>query len=105
MARLSLGAKRCAAQQLKGYGWWELGRAVSLSPLETAAAFGAPILFQTQNSTEAQDLLQHSGNKKVRYGDVKVTDNDGVERHALKIQELGVGLDPESPVRNGDNQP
>ena len=52
------------------WGWWEDGREVSLSPLEVAKAFDAPLLASADcNATSAQ-LLRQVGGKGVRYGAV-----------------------------------
>ncbi len=50
------------------YGWWQLGRAVSLNPLELAQAFRAPLLAGAapSNATRA-DLARASGALRVRY--------------------------------------
>lgn len=81
------------------YGWWEIGRRVSLSPLETAKAFGAPALQQPNLPMDARTLIVHIGEKRVRYGETIVVDNEGMERPILRIQELGVGMDPITPRR------
>lgn len=53
------------------YGWWELGRAVSMSPIETAKAFGAPILDGVAGNAEANGLIKHAGDIEVKYGEVQ----------------------------------
>lgn len=45
-------------------GWWYLGRAVSLSPIETAKAFRAPLLHGTECNGSIRDLLQEVGYRK-----------------------------------------
>ncbi|KAH8687651.1 hypothetical protein BGZ60DRAFT_522299 [Tricladium varicosporioides] len=49
-------------------GWWILGRHVSLSPIEIAKAFDAPILANSDSNLGAEDLLVEVGKKQVRYG-------------------------------------
>ncbi|KAF4637803.1 hypothetical protein G7Y89_g262 [Cudoniella acicularis] len=49
-------------------GWWALGRNVSLSPIEIAKTFNAPILGNSDPNLGAGDLLSVLGKKKVRYG-------------------------------------
>lgn len=51
------------------YGWWELGRVVSLSPIETAHAFNAPVLRGESSSAEA--LVKELGDTRIRYGEVR----------------------------------
>jgi hypothetical protein len=58
------------------WGWWELGRPVSLSPVETAKAFGAPLLQKASKSANADDLMHEIGALPVRYGGVMVWDED-----------------------------
>lgn len=51
------------------YGFWELGRPVSLSPLEIAKAFNAPLLTDVHGNRHAQNMLSDVAGMKVRYGD------------------------------------
>ena len=51
------------------YGWWELGRAVSLSPIEIAKVFDAPLLNGKGTSAEIGELLNEIGPVRVRYGE------------------------------------
>ncbi|KAI4244058.1 MAG: hypothetical protein L6R42_010563, partial [Xanthoria sp. 1 TBL-2021] len=44
-------------------GWWRLGRAVSLSPIETAKAFGAPGLITADSNADAEAILKDIGNR------------------------------------------
>lgn len=68
------------------HGWWELGRSVSLNPLETAKAFGAP-LFEPANSNADEDqIVKEVGGKKVRYGVVEEKlDDEAESRRLLRI--------------------
>ncbi|GAD93707.1 hypothetical protein NECHADRAFT_75613 [Paecilomyces variotii No. 5] len=60
------------------WGWWRLGRSVSMSPIEIARAFGAQI-FQTEDSNaDLNDVLKELGSKKIRYG--VQTDRDASAR-------------------------
>ena len=52
-------------------GWWELGRTVSLSPLEIARAFGAPLLDGMDGNAGAQNVVVERGTLRVRYGAVE----------------------------------
>jgi hypothetical protein len=68
------------------WGWWELGRPVSLSPVETAKAFGAPLLQKASKSANADDLMHEIGALPVRYGGVMVWDEDsGTAAYRLEI--------------------
>lgn len=56
------------------WGWRQLGRAFTTSPLEIAKAFEAPLLRDVgSNSTEAE-LRRTVGRVHVRYGEVTATD-------------------------------
>lgn len=58
-------------------GWWELGREVSMSPLEIAKAFDAPLLRDVQGNAEQQEIVSRTTGFKVRYGEV-MRDGEGV---------------------------
>ncbi|KAL8749203.1 MAG: hypothetical protein Q9184_006900 [Pyrenodesmia sp. 2 TL-2023] len=55
-------------------GWWRLGRGVSLSPIETAKAFGAPGLRTRDSNARVQDILREAGDRGVRYGVTTTTE-------------------------------
>jgi len=57
----------CTAVVFLLWGWWELGRPVTLSPLETAKAFGAPILLGAGPEKEANDIVEEIGNERVAH--------------------------------------
>ncbi|KAF2816631.1 uncharacterized protein BDZ99DRAFT_494425 [Mytilinidion resinicola] len=60
------------------WGWWELGRSVSLSPLETAKAFGAPITSGAGHEKEADRIIKEVGHEKVAYDGEELVWNDTV---------------------------
>ncbi|KAJ9612887.1 hypothetical protein H2200_002828 [Cladophialophora chaetospira] len=49
-------------------GFWNLGRPVSMSPIETAKAFNAPLLANGDPNAPANHLLKQVGLKPVKYG-------------------------------------
>lgn len=51
-------------------GWWELGRPVSLDPVETAKAFDAPLLRGPGSNAPIRDLVAIVGDRKLVWGDV-----------------------------------
>ena len=51
------------------WGWWELDCSITLSPLEVAKAFRAPILQTREEFREDDDILRNTGHAKVRYVD------------------------------------
>jgi hypothetical protein len=64
--------------------WWRLGRAVSLSPIEVARAFGAPELVAGSGSNSSlSELMKEVGSRKVRYGQVVYGENSGPTAAAL----------------------
>lgn len=52
------------------FGWWHLGREVSLSPIEIAKAFAAPCLDGAHSNAKVGSILKQIGKEKVRYGAV-----------------------------------
>jgi hypothetical protein len=73
------------------YGWWDLGRDVSLSPLETAKAFGAPIFQHWNLHMDSKHLARDMGQRKFMYSEKDVTEDDGIARPMLQIAELNIG--------------
>jgi hypothetical protein len=61
------------AWRIKQWGFWELGRKVTLGPMEIASAFQAPALQApgvTAAGGEVSTLLKEVGARQVRYGEV-----------------------------------
>ncbi len=48
-------------------GWWQLGRRVSLNPLETATALGAPLLADADSNADQSRIVAQVGTRRVRY--------------------------------------
>ena len=65
-------------------GWWNMGRTVSMSPIETAKAFGAPILAGADSNGDAGVLMKEIGDRGVRYGAVAAS---GSEVDRLEMSE------------------
>ena len=55
-------------------GWWHVGRTVSLSPIEVAKAFRAPMLQNADPNAKVDDLVKQVGQRPVRYGVVMTYD-------------------------------
>ncbi|KAL8704462.1 MAG: hypothetical protein Q9201_002378 [Fulgogasparrea decipioides] len=51
-------------------GWWHVGRNVSMSPIETAKAFSAPMLQHSDPNANVDELMKEVGERPVRYGAV-----------------------------------
>jgi hypothetical protein len=60
------------------WGFWRLGRKVTLGPMEIASAFQAPILDGQSRGHEVDVLLKEVGSRQVRYGEVMETGQLGV---------------------------
>ncbi|KAJ5094478.1 hypothetical protein N7456_010339 [Penicillium angulare] len=79
-------------------GWWQLGRKMTLSPIEIARAYNAPLLLGNGISANAdvELLLEKIGGAQVRYGEV-VNDTPGAQRGNLgfglfeNVQRPGLG--------------
>ncbi len=54
-------------------GWRRLGRDFSLSPLEIAKAFDAPLLSEVESNTTAADIVKKIGSTRVQYGEAHST--------------------------------
>lgn len=51
------------------WGFWELGRKVSLNPFEIAHAFRSPVVGYASTAV-TEDLMKEVGNQHIRYGPV-----------------------------------
>lgn len=52
------------------WGYWQIGRRVTLSPIETAKAMGSPLLISEDGNSTARELVRELGRRRVRYGGV-----------------------------------
>ncbi|ERF74166.1 hypothetical protein EPUS_03356 [Endocarpon pusillum Z07020] len=50
------------------YGWWQLGRKVSMSPLEIAKAFDAPLLREMGSNVSNERIPIYIKSQRVQYG-------------------------------------
>lgn len=57
----------CLAILATYWGWWRLGRDVSMSPLEIARAFHAPLLESADPNATGDDLKKDLGGQKIRF--------------------------------------
>ncbi|KAK1750490.1 hypothetical protein QBC47DRAFT_393573 [Echria macrotheca] len=76
------------------WGWWQLGRDVSLSPIETAKAFDAPILSDAGSNVPAKGLLKDYGQRQATYGMVRFGYLNGTVMDRLVISGPGVSQEP-----------
>lgn len=59
--------------------WWHVGRHVTMSPIEIARAFQAPMLQSSDPNARVGDLLKEVGMRSVRYGAVAKSGPHGSE--------------------------
>ncbi|KAK5076575.1 hypothetical protein LTR64_005945 [Lithohypha guttulata] len=85
----------CIALVIPSYWHYgELGRRVTLGPVEIASAFGAPILIDNSQirSSEARNetidtLIKHIGDRKIVYGFVDVNKHGETSHQEMQLQE------------------
>lgn len=70
-------------------GWWELGRRVTLNPIELAKSFDAPLLSGPGSNAPLRELVQTMGMRNVRYGEVDGYGSGQVSRRVLKFGDPG----------------
>ncbi|KAH7066364.1 hypothetical protein BKA63DRAFT_571733 [Paraphoma chrysanthemicola] len=71
------------------WGWWRLDRwNITLSPLETGKAFGAPLLISDRDSDEADDILKDKGRIMVRYDGMAIAPDLNGGRPDAELQLL-----------------
>jgi hypothetical protein len=75
------------------WGWWDLGRPVSLSPLEIAKAFGAPMLADAPD--DAKGIIQSVGERSYKYGEVGDDEHGGTK---LTFGAMGNENEPRWPT-------
>lgn len=49
-------------------GWWHLGRALTMTPIETAKAFDAQVMSGADSNGTASELVAHSASRQVVHG-------------------------------------
>jgi hypothetical protein len=76
-------------------GWWNLGRATTLSPLETAKAFGAPLLAKWNSNDTVENLVHNVKHQIVKYG-ATLGDELGDRGSRLGLEEYGEVHTPRS---------
>lgn len=50
------------------WGWWELGRSVSLNPLEVGLAFDSPVFSIVNSNNCCSQIVRTIGPREVKYG-------------------------------------
>ncbi|USW46959.1 hypothetical protein Slin15195_G002780 [Septoria linicola] len=59
------------------WGYWQLGRSVSLGPFEIAAAFRAPNLQHDSHAPDVKSLIREVGDRRVQFGAIVTGDDVG----------------------------
>jgi hypothetical protein len=75
------------------WGWRELRKPVSLSPLETAKAFGAPMMQNVGRNSGVEEILEKMGGWEVKYdeGVLLLTERRDVEKVGERDRETQPG--------------
>lgn len=60
------------------YGWWRLGRSLSMNPFEIGKAFRAPMLEDAGSNVSFDTFPAHLKNSRIRYGSVPSETESGV---------------------------
>ncbi|KAI9857281.1 MAG: hypothetical protein M1813_008319 [Trichoglossum hirsutum] len=68
------------------WGWWELGRKVTLNPIETAKAFNVPRLRMADSGCSAEDIVKNIGDLQVEYIQVQVQDAAGNSLPSMELR-------------------
>jgi hypothetical protein len=71
-----------ACVSLTFHGYWQLGRKFSMSPIEIATAFNAPMLRGAKSNADAKTLLNEVGGQPVKYGAVGTNETIGTDGEA-----------------------
>ncbi|KAK4163600.1 hypothetical protein QBC43DRAFT_319389 [Cladorrhinum sp. PSN259] len=82
------------------YGFWKLGRDVSLSPLETAKAFRPVQLGGAASNSTVSELLKRVGSREIRYGVVNGGTVDERKEMVLGMDDPRVTVYPEEFQRS-----
>ena len=81
------------------FGWWELGRRVTLNPIETAKAFDAELLRGVSSNAELSALVSSIGGRRLRLGEVETSSAGGTATGVqLKFADPGEVVRPRPGV-------
>ncbi|KAL9095224.1 MAG: hypothetical protein Q9165_002480 [Trypethelium subeluteriae] len=67
-------------------GWRMIGREVSMSPLELAKAFDPEILHEAGSNMTAEEIVEVTGSRRVRYGAVAISGGESRRRLAVTAE-------------------
>ncbi|KAM0460082.1 hypothetical protein ACHAO4_002212 [Trichoderma viride] len=77
------------------YGWWLLGRNVSLNPIEIAKAFDAPLLRGPGSNVPQNKLAQIVGARKLKVGEVEEFEGGQAILKQLKFVAMVDAVEPQ----------
>lgn len=85
------------------WGWWELGREVSMSPLEIARAFEAPIMRDADSNATGHDLKKSVGSEWISLCPIKTVVeptvvDDTSSHHSKPVQSGNPSDDEQRPA-------
>lgn len=60
------------------FGWWRLGRDLSLNPFETAKAFDSPLLIDREGEIyhDVNAMVKDMGDRRIMYGEAQAADGN-----------------------------
>ncbi|KAE9377308.1 hypothetical protein N431DRAFT_331034 [Stipitochalara longipes BDJ] len=67
------------------WGWWQIGRSVTLNPIEIAKAFDAPFFQGPGSNATEQEIVQNTGSRSLRYGEADGQGSAEQSRRQLKL--------------------
>jgi Protein of unknown function (DUF3176) len=67
------------------WGWWELGRSVTLNPIEIAKAFDAPFFQGPGSNSTEKELVRNTGSRLLRYGEAEGYGSGEVSKRQLRL--------------------
>ena len=70
------------------WGWWELGRKVTLNPIETAKAFSVPRFRTAGLGCDGKDIVKKVGDIQVGYVQVQLQDATGKSISSMELRPL-----------------
>lgn len=79
-------------------GWSELGRRMTLDPIETAKALDAPLLAGPGSNAQLTELVTRVGDRRVRFGAVETYANEQGSLRQLKLGDPSVATEPRMGV-------
>lgn len=85
----------CLAIAPTYWGWWRLGRKVSMSPLEIARAFDAPVLREAPHNATGDDVKKILGPKRVNLAPASA---GGTQEERIALTQHNPKMDGETTI-------